>query len=177
MAAPTKTMTAAALRTVILAFIKAWNDHDVDAILAKVTPDVIWENPNLPGPVHVVHGGEAVAADLRAGFTAYPDLHMAMEDLHVYSTNDPVVGFSTWTATGTMTGPMAGMAPTGKLFRIRGACVYKFRDGLIAEHTMVYDGMDIARQIGLIPSENDFSFKMLAQVQRLTTKTRKVLHV
>lgn len=177
MAAPTKTMTAAAMRAAIQAFIKAWNDHDVDAIVAKVTPDVMWANPNLSGPVRVVHGREAAAADLRAGFTAYPDLHTAMDDLNIYSTNDPSVGFSTWTATGTMTGPMAGMAPTGKPFRIRGACVYKFRDGLIAEHTMVYDSMDIAQQIGLIPSENDFSFKMLAQLQRLTTKTRKVLHV
>jgi hypothetical protein len=29
----------------------------------------------------------------------------------------------------------------------------------------------------LIPREDDFSYKALAQLQRLATKTRKVLHI
>ena len=42
---------------------------------------------------------------------------------------------------------------------------------------MVYDRMDMCQQLGLLPYEEDLGFKALAQVQRLSRKTRKVLHI
>ena len=177
MTAPSMEMTGTQMRSAIAAFVKAWNDHDVEAIMAKTTTDVVWASANAPGPARVAHGREAAAADVRAGLAALPDMQMATEDLHIFTTDDASVGFSTWTTTGTMTGPLEGMAPTGKSARVRGVCQYKFRDGLIAEHTMVYDRMDMCQQLGLLPYEEDLGFKALAQVQRLSRKTRKVLHI
>lgn len=174
MAAPTKAMTKAEMTAALQAFIQGWNDHDVDAIMARAADDVVWENPASAGPVH---GKEAAAADVTATFATFPDLHFPMEDFRIFTTDDPNVCFTTWTITGTMTGPLAGMAATGKPARIRGVCVYTFRDGLIAEHTIVFDSLDFVQQLGLIPREEDFSYKALAQLQRLATKTRKVFHV
>jgi steroid delta-isomerase-like uncharacterized protein len=168
------TLTKAEMRAALEGFIKAWNDHNVEAIMAATTEDVVWINPATPGPVR---GRVAAAADVRATFEAFPDLHFPMEDFRAYSTDDPKVGFTTWTLTGAMTGPMAGFEPTGKSARFRGVCVYKFREGLIAEHTIVFDSLDFVQQLGLIPREEDFSYKALAQLQRLATKTRKVFHV
>ena len=76
-----------------------------------------------------------------------------------------------------MTGPMSGLEPTGKHVRMYGVCVYRFRDGLIAEHRIVFDSLEFVQQLGLIPREEDFSYRALVQVQRLATKTRRALHV
>lgn len=174
MPAPSKVMTKAEVRAVLDKFMKGWNDHDVDAIVARTTADVVWESPGSPGPVR---GRDAAAADVKATLTALPDLHFPMEDFHIHTTDDPATAFSTWTMTGTMTGPMAGMAATGKPVRIRGVCVYEFRGGLIAEHWILFDSLDFVQQMGLIPREENFSYKALAQFQRLATKTRQALHV
>jgi len=70
MSAPTKEMTGTQMRSAIAAFVKAWNDHDVEAIVAKTTTDVVWASANAPGPARVAHGREAAAADVRAGLAA-----------------------------------------------------------------------------------------------------------
>lgn len=174
MAATTGTMTPAVMRKALQSFIAAWNDHDVDAVIAMVADDVQWENPANPKPVT---GRTQAAKDVEATFTAFPDLHFPKEDFHAYSTDDPSVGFTTWTVTGTMTGPLSGLEPTGRHVRLGGVCAYRFRDGLIAEHRIVFDSLDFVQQLGLIPREEDFSYKAMVQVQRLATKTRRALHV
>jgi steroid delta-isomerase-like uncharacterized protein len=175
MNAPTKSMTKAEVREAITAFIKAWNDHDVLAVQKAVTPDVVWTSPSTPGPERVVHGRAAAAADVKAGIAAMPDMKLVLDDLHIFLTDDPQVAFSTWTNTGTMTGPFEGLAPTGKQARIRGICQYRFRDGLIAEHTMSYDRMDMCQQLGLLPYEDGLSFRALAQMQRTARGVRKLI--
>lgn len=174
MPAPTKVMTKTEMKTAIQTFIKAWNRHDVDKALERFTENVMWESPSSEGPLK---GREAVAADLKELFTAFPDMHFPMEDFHVYLTDDPSTAFSTWTLIGTMTGPMSGFEPTGKPVRITGVCVYKFRGGLIAEHRIVFDTLDFVQQLGLLPREEEFSYKALMQLQRLATRTKRVLHV
>lgn len=172
MAAPTKPMSKAEMRAAVQAFVKAWNDHDVDAIVDHTTGDVLWTDPATGG---AVHGKDAARADVEAIFAAMPDLHFPREDFRIFTTDDAEVAFATWTITGTMTGPMSGFAPTGKRARFRGVCVYKFRDGLFAEHTIVFDGVDFLRQLGLLPKEKDLSYKAMAQLQHLTTRVQRVL--
>jgi steroid delta-isomerase-like uncharacterized protein len=168
-------MTKAEIREAVAAFLKAWNDHDVLAVQGAVTPDVVWTSPNTPGPERVVHGRAAAAADFESGIAAMPDMKLVLDDLHIFTTDDAQVAFSTWTSTGTMTGSFEGMAATGKRARIRGICQYRFRDGLIAEHTMAYDRLDMCQQLGLLPYESDRSFRTFVQVQRVARGARRLI--
>ena len=169
----TKTMTKAETRSFIEDYIKAWNYHDIEAILAHLTDDVVWMHPGLP---EAAGGKEAVRADLEATFKAFPDMHFPAEDTEVFLTDDPARAIATWTWIGTMKGQMApGYEPTNKPVRISGTCVYRFRDGLFSDHNIVFNGLDLMQQLGLLPRETDLSFKVIMQAQNLARKATKLL--
>lgn len=63
-----------------------------------------------------------------------PDLHAEVDEL--IGEGDVVVAY--WTATGTATGPMLGVEPTGRPFALPGISRFRFADGQIVEYeTMV----------------------------------------
>jgi hypothetical protein len=41
--------------------------------------------------------------------------------------------------------------------------------GKIAKHIIIYDGLDVSRQLGLLPADDSMGSRMLAGVQHLTT--------
>ncbi len=126
--------------------LEAWNRHDVEEILEHLHPDVVWTDPTLEAPAH---GKEAVRATLKNTFTAFPDFHVPTEDFEVYMDAKTQTGVSTWTFSGTMTGPLdIGVPATGKSVRIRGANQSRYRDGLISEYTQYYDSYELMQQMG-----------------------------
>ena len=59
-----------------------------------------------------------------------------------------------WRAIGTFTGrPFQGVHATGRHVEIRGCDVMRFEDGRLRENTIYYDGLGLARQIGMLPRE------------------------
>jgi glyoxylase-like metal-dependent hydrolase (beta-lactamase superfamily II)/predicted ester cyclase len=58
-----------------------------------------------------------------------------------------------WRATGTFAGPgqLEGIDPTGARIEIEGCDVVQVRDGLIHHNDAYMNGVDLARQIGLLP--------------------------
>ncbi len=159
MATPKSTITEARIRDVAKAMMKAWNDHDVDAILAHLTDDVLWAEPSLEEPIH---GKEAVAADLRDTFKAFPDLHFPMEDFHIFPSAEQQANVVTWTLTATMTGPLEmGLPATGRPVRIGGTTVSRFHDGEVSEFTTYYDSLDFMQQLGLLPKTSGIGFRAL----------------
>ena len=56
-----------------------------------------------------------------------------------------------WNATGTMTGPLWGLEPTGAHVELEGIDLLRVADGQIVRNDAVPDGMALARQIGLVP--------------------------
>lgn len=70
----------------------AWNSHDLDAILAHFTDDVIFTSPaaqRIVGGDGVIRGKEALRSYWRAGFELIVDLHFEVEA--VYSGVNTVV--------------------------------------------------------------------------------------
>ena len=51
---------------------------------------------------------------------------------------------------GTHTGPLAGMAPTGRAFRCRMVALFLFEDGRINCERVYFDSGTILRQLGLL---------------------------
>src|ERR671916_75777 len=74
-----------------------------------------------------------------------------------------------WKGTGTHTGPLdpPGFAPTGKRLEFHGADFHEYRDGKVARLRIVFDMMDVARQMGTVPQPGSAAEKAGAAAQRL----------
>ena len=124
----------------------AWNDHDVDSIVAMHTDESVFEN-HTTGDLNV--GREAIGNAIRGIFTVFPDL--TFETRRQYIRDDLVI--QEWTAHGTHLGKMtrSGMEvePTGKTVEYRGMDVIPIEAGKVARKDVYSDGVTLLRQLGL----------------------------
>ena len=79
---------------------------------------------------------------------AFPDIHCTIEDL--FSEGEKVV--SRWSARGTHTGMLAGLAPTGRDGVVTGISVFRVSDGKVAECWTNFDHLGLLRLIDAIPT-------------------------
>ncbi len=81
-------------------------------------------------------------------WTAFPDLHITIEDM--VGEGDKV----TWrlTVTGTHESEFRGIAPTGTEVRFGAQYVFRFRDGKIVERWTNFDRLGVLVQLGAIPA-------------------------
>lgn len=171
MAVP-KVVGADVLRAKIDILFEALNTHDVEKFVELHTRDAVFTDPGAPAPAI---GKAAIRTRVTEIFTMFPDLHYPMEDTDVMFAEDGSKAVATWTVLGTMRGPAMGFAPTGKTARMTGACIYEFRGDHIARHTVIYDAMDLAQQLGLLPSVTGLPMKAFAGVQRVATRVTRLL--
>jgi steroid delta-isomerase-like uncharacterized protein len=161
------------IRSRVEALVRALSEHDVDKIIALHTPDAVLEAPALTAPVT---GRAAIAVEFTAMFRAFPDLQFLMDELEVYVADSGRVA-ARWRFIGTMTGPIdpPGYAPTGKKASVPGACLYEFRDGLIAHHTIIYDSMGLLQQVGIMPAVDSTQARLIAGLQRAVALVAKTV--
>lgn len=82
------------------------------------------------------------------GFSAaVPDAHYTIEDM--IAEGDKVVLRST--IRGTQMGPLPGIPPTGKPFRLTTIDIFRLQDGKIVEHWDAADQLGMLQQLGVIP--------------------------
>ena len=83
------------------------------------------------------------------GFAAaVPDARYTVEDM--IAEGDRVV--SRFTMTGTQTGEMQGIPPTGKQCKVAGIDIFRVVDGKIVEHWDAVDQLGMLQQLGVIPA-------------------------
>ncbi len=80
--------------------------------------------------------------------TAFPDLHIAIDDMVAEGDR---VAFR-WTAHGTHKGAFFGISATGKQVTFTGISISRIADGKVQEGWAVWDTMGLLRQLGAIPS-------------------------
>ena len=117
-------MSAMPAPTVALlkAILDAFNNHDVDAVMAFFDEDCVLEMPRGPDPWGSRHRGfAAVRTALQSRFDGIPDVHYG-DDEH-YVAGD--TGISKWTLRGTV-------AATGEPIEVRGCDFFEFRGGKVA---------------------------------------------
>jgi steroid delta-isomerase-like uncharacterized protein len=151
-------------------FFDAYNRHDLDALLGYCTEDVLWEDPTAG----ILHGRQPVRSALRNVFTAFPDMKFAKDEVDYFISLDGTRAASSWRLTGTMKGPLdpPGYAPTGGTVDIKGVCLYVLEDGLIAHHTIVFDMIELGRQIDALPPAGSLMDKMVVRLQNLKVRRR-----
>ena len=105
---------------VLQAFAGAWNRHDVDALMAFMTEDCVFEasaGPDACGSRYV--GAEAVRSSYAEVWGVFPDAHWADARHFVHGDR----GVSEWTFTGTRA--------DGSRVEVHGCDLFTFRDGKI----------------------------------------------
>ena len=102
-------------------FADAFNRHDLDALMAMMTDDCVFQasaGPHIDGQRS--EGQQSVRAAFAAVFATFPDAHWANPTHFVAADR----GVSEWTFTGT--------DRNGKRVEVTGCDVFTFRDGRIA---------------------------------------------
>ena len=104
------------------AIAKAFDDHDLDGIMAHVADDAVFEGPRGPDPWGTRFvGAAAVREAFAARFAGIPDVRYQQDEHFV----DGDRGASAWTLSGT--------TPDGERIEVRGCDLWTFRDGKVVK--------------------------------------------
>jgi predicted ester cyclase len=121
------------------------NQHDVEPLRRFWTPATVERFPSA-----TLHGAEAMAGYFQVLFAALPDFHMRIVDVAEAGADV----FVHWHMTGTHTGArLEGIEPTGRAIAIDGMDHFVVRDGTVISNFVVFDQMQFARQIGMLPPD------------------------
>lgn len=137
-------MSIADHKAQLLRIFDTFNTHDAAATAALFAPDAVLSDVAVPRPAV----GRAQIADVYARhLVAIPDTLVRVERL--VGEGETVV--AEWTITGTHKGPLMGIPATGRAVTISGVSIVRFRDGMPAADTRIWDLAGLLRQIGLLP--------------------------
>src|SRR3954447_21544106 len=143
------------------------NAHDVPGLRELWVADGVERFPD-----RTCRGGDEIAAYFDALFAAVPDVHMDV--IQLAADGDAV--FVRWHLTGTHTGTgWAGIETTGKPIELDGIDHFTVRDGTIVSNFVVFDQMDVGRQLGLLPPDGSAPDRALKAAFNAKTKIAEAI--
>ena len=165
-----ETLDAAFLDDFSHRWMKAWNNHDGEALAQLVTEDVEFFDP----AIGTVHGRPPVSEWVRIADRAFPDFRFE-EPEPAYASRDRMKAIAPWRMIATNTGPIdpPGFAATGKPIVLDGVDHWWFRDGLVERYRADYDSTGLMRQLGLVPAAGSRAEKAMVALQRAGSKLRR----
>ena len=123
-------------------YFQAWMRRDASAVLETMAPAGTYQDPTTPGPL----GGQAFRGYMQQLWAAFPDLGFELG--RVQALDDRTV-HGEWTMTGTNTGSLQGLPPTGKAVRLPGIDVIAVGPEGIERVLGYFDSAQLPRQLGL----------------------------
>jgi steroid delta-isomerase-like uncharacterized protein len=131
------------------ALVRRWYEEVVNqkktaAIDEFFAPNIVVHTapPGTPG------GLEGAKQNLTMYLTAFPDLHLTVEDM--IAEGDKVV--ARLTVRGTHQGELRSIPPTGKQVTVTAIDLYRIAGGKFVEYRGNADDLGVLQQLGLIPS-------------------------
>ena len=124
---------------------EVWNLGKLDVVDEVLAKDYVGHIPSMPEGVHGTEGFKQLITVYR---TAFPDVHLTVEDL--IAEGDRVV--ARWVTRGTHTGDMMGIPPTGSQIEIMGISIFHVIDGKVKEEWEGFDSLNLMQQLGVIPT-------------------------
>jgi len=152
-------------------WFEAWNGQDAEALAEMCSEDLVLDDPALPEALHGRAGVRSFAADT---FRAFPDVRLQPLESPCSSRR----GGGAWLPyrmSGTMDGfwrPL-DIAPTGAAIAIRGVTEWGFRDGLLIVWDTIYDNLDLARQMGIVPPQGSRGDRLFSRLQHVQARGRR----
>jgi len=134
-------------KEVVLRFMEeVQNSRDYAKIPLFCQPDQVLDHPELGGPVRGLEILEQKIGDM---VRAFPTMRFDPED--VIAEGDQVA--VRFTLTGTQTGPLGPVKPSGRPIVQSGMAVYDMRDGKIAEVRIREDLLQMLDQLRALPDK------------------------
>jgi steroid delta-isomerase-like uncharacterized protein len=151
----------------------AWNSHEPDRLLELMTDDIVYDDSAWPTTMRG-HGDVRIFLD--HAWEAFPDLQFEMTDGPYTVSGQPRAAFY-WKGRGTHSGTIdpPGFAPTGRRIEFEGADFHEYRDGRVCRLRIVFDMMEVGRQIGILPKAGSRIEKAGATAQSLAMKLQQRL--
>ena len=128
-------------KAIICKMIEAINKQNLASLDELMAPDCV-----LHMHAQQIQGLEVNKQVIEDEIKAFPDLHVAIED--IIAEGDKVCVRLQETAT--HTGEYRGLAPTGNKLSYTVVAIWRIVDGKIVEGWIVYDQMDFLKQLGVI---------------------------
>lgn len=121
-------------------YLKVMNGGDLSLFDEILSPQYV---------LHLADGTETIGIDamkeeITSLRTMFPDVNMTFDELIIEG--DKVV--TRWTVTGTNTGPMGGLPPTGKEIKFSGVNIGNIVDGKVREEWEFYNQAMMYVQLG-----------------------------
>jgi steroid delta-isomerase-like uncharacterized protein len=124
---------------------EAFNRGNLSVIDQDTTEDFVTHDP-IAGDQDRESSKQSIAAYRQA----FPDLHIAIED--IFAAGDKVV--IRWSAQGTFENEFMGLKPTNKVGDpVRGITIDRYEGGKIAESWTQWETLTLMRNVGAIPEE------------------------
>lgn len=122
-------------------YLAIWNDGDLDLVDQLYAPDFVW---HLVGMGEDVVGTAAFKELVMSFRTAFPDFNVTFDE--VFAAGDRMV--IRWTMTGTNTGALGEMPPSGQPVRLQGVAISRAVDGKTVEVWQHYNQLSMFQQMG-----------------------------
>ncbi len=126
---------------VVVRYFDAWNSHNGYAIISTFIDGGLYQDPIMTAQ------GEAIALYAQDLWTAFPDLYIEIINKLEAEQGDTIA--VEWLMTGTNTGPINGLPPTGKSIAVAGADIIKIVDNKISSVKGYFDSYAVPKQLGL----------------------------
>jgi len=122
-----------------------WNKGNLSVADEVLAPTYVHIDPSTPD---LGGGPEGEKKRVTLYRTAFPDLHLNIDDLIAES--DKVV--IRWTCRGTHRGELSGIAPTGKPITLTGVSLCRLANGKAVEGRVNWDALGMFQQLGIAPA-------------------------
>jgi len=122
---------------------EVWTQHKLEVIDDVVASDFVGTSPTdgeFRGPAGFKQLVERY-------ITAFPNASMRITE--IVAEGEMIA--THWTATGTHTGELMGIAPTGRDVTVEGVQFDRIREGKIVESHGLFDALGLLQQIGAVP--------------------------
>ena len=124
-------------------FEEVFNRRHAGAIDELIAPNYI--NHDIPAPAPGIEGFKQIHALF---LTAFPDIHITIED--ELSEGDKVATRGYFT--GTHLGEFQGIPPTGRRIRVPYIDLWRVENGKLVENWVQLDRLGMLQQLGVIPA-------------------------
>jgi predicted ester cyclase len=121
---------------------EAWNKGELVVVDELIAPTYVY---HMPG--NDFKGPKGLKQAVTMYRSAFPDLHVAIEDM--FGEGDKVA--CRYTFRGTFKGELMGIAPTGKQVTVTGAGFMRFVGGKEVEAFSFSDELSMFQQLGVAP--------------------------
>ena len=144
-------------------FEELWGKGDLAIVDELASRDLVERHPGVRDDVH---GPIALKQLVLLYRTAFPDLHVTVDD--AICDRDKVV--IRWTARGTHEGELMGLVPTGVAAAVSGITIDRYADGKLIESWTSWDTMALLEQLGAAPPPGSLGDRVGRVMQRVSAR-------